>query len=313
VNSAAPHEFGYWLQQLVNAVTLASFYTPLAVAYALVQGITNKIFLSFGDFAMYAAFAAIYAALSGQVAGYETTFVLLGSIIIAVACSAALGKFAANQVFAPLISKSSQAFMIASVGISIVLQETMRIQSGNRDLWLPVFFDGENVKIYDGVFPVQIGFMQITAILLSLAAISALVYVMNHTATGRFWAACSQSEKLARLCGVNTAHVLVWSCVGSAALASVSGWIVAVAYGGVTFSMGLMLGFKAMFASVIGGFGTLNGAIVGGVFLAFVETLWTATLPLAYRDVGVFGLIILILILKPEGILGSAIRRESEA
>ncbi len=313
MNEAATHELGYWLQQLLNAITLASFYTPLAVAYALVQGITNKIFLSFGDFAMYAAFAAIYAALAGQVAGYETTFVLLGCIITAVACSAALGRFAARQVFAPLISKSSQAFMIASVGISIVLQETMRIQSGNRDLWLPVFFDGENVKVYSGAFPVQIGFMQITAIGLAVAAISILVYVMNHTATGRFWMACSQSEKLARLCGVNTSSVLVWSCVGSAALASVSGWIVAVAYGGVTFSMGLMLGFKAMFASVIGGFGTLNGAIVGGVFLAFVETLWTAALPLAYRDVGVFGLIILILILKPEGILGSAIRRESEA
>ena len=74
------HEFGYWLQQLLNALTLASFYTPLAVAYALVQGITNKIFLSFGDFAMYAAFAAIYAALAGQVAGNETVMVLLGSI-----------------------------------------------------------------------------------------------------------------------------------------------------------------------------------------------------------------------------------------
>jgi branched-chain amino acid transport system permease protein len=312
VSNAISHDFGYWLQQFLNALTLASFYMPLAVAYALVQGITNKIFLSFGDFAMYAAFAAIYAALAGQVAGNETVLVLLGSIGIAIACSSALGKFAANQVFAPLISKSSQAFMIASVGISIVLQEIMRIQSGNRDLWLPVFFDGQNVKIYDGPFPVQIGFMQIIAILLSLAAISVLAYVMNRTATGRFWMACSQSERLARLCGVNTSNVLVWSCVGSAALASVSGWIVAVAYGGVTFSMGLMLGFKAMFASVIGGFGTLNGAIVGGLFLAFVETLWTATLPLAYRDVGVFGFIILILVLKPEGILGSAVRRESE-
>jgi branched-chain amino acid transport system permease protein len=95
-------------------------------------------------------------------------------------------------------------------------------------------------------------------------------------------------------------------------LASVSGWIVAVAYGGVTFSMGLMLGFKAMFASVIGGFGTVKGAIVGGVFLAVVETLWTALFPLAYRDVGVFGLIIMVLMLKPEGLCGTVFRRESE-
>ncbi len=306
------HAFGYWLQQFLNALTLASFYTPLAVAYALVQGITNKIFLSFGDFAMYAAFAAIYAALLGQVSGNEAVVVLLGAIAAAIVCSAALGKFAASYVFAPLIGKSSQAFMIGSIGISIALQELMRIQSGNRDLWLPIFFDGANIKLHGGAFPVQIGFMQITAIFLSTVAVALVLYVMTYTAIGRYWMACSQSEKLARLCGVNTANVLKWTCVASAALASVSGWIVAVAYGGVTFSMGLMLGFKAMFASVIGGFGTLNGAIVGGLFLAIVETLWTATFPLAYRDVGVFGLIILILMLKPEGILGTAFRRESE-
>jgi branched-chain amino acid transport system permease protein len=306
------HAFGYWLQQFLNALTLASFYTPLAVAYALVQGITNKIFLSFGDFAMYAAFAAIYAALVGQVNGNETVMVLLGAVATAVICSAALGKFAAIHVFAPLISKSSQAFMIGSIGISIALQEVMRIQSGNRDLWLPIFFDGANVKLYAGAFPVQIGIMQITAIAFSAIAVGLVLYVMTYTAIGRYWMACSQSEKLARLCGVNTTTVLQWTCIASAALASISGWIVAVAYGGVTFSMGLMLGFKAMFASVIGGFGTLNGAIVGGLFLAVVETLWTATLPLAYRDVGVFGLIILVLMLKPEGILGTAFRRESE-
>ncbi len=305
-------EFGYGLQQLLNAITLASFYIPLAVAYALVQGITNKIFLSFGDFAMYAAFAAIYAALAGQVAGHGNAAVLAGSVIASMLCAAALGRFAANHVFAPLIKKSSQAFMIASIGLSIALQEIMRLQSGNRDLWLPLFFDGAHVQIHGGYYPVQLGLMQVIAIAFSVIACGTVVAVMKYTAMGRMWTACSQSEKLARLCGVDTLGVLQWSCVGSAALASVSGWIVAVAYGGVTFSMGLMLGFKAMFASVIGGFGTLKGAVIGGVFLACVETLWTAAFPLAYRDVGVFSLIILILILRPEGLWGTAMRRESE-
>jgi branched-chain amino acid transport system permease protein len=306
------HEFGYWLQQFLNAVTLASFYIPLAVAYALVQGITNKIFLSFGDFAMYSAFAAIYAALASQVMGYESFAVLVASLITTMLCAAALGRFAATHVFAPLIKTSSQAFMIASIGVSIALQEVMRIQSGNRDLWLPLFFDGAHMQIHGGAFPVQLGAMQAIAIAFSLCACGLTFFVMNYTAIGRLWAACSQSEKLAKLSGVNTLNVLQWSCVVSAALASVSGWIAAVAYGGVTFSMGLMLGFKAMFATVIGGFGTLRGAIVGGLFLAAVETLWTATFPLAYRDVGVFSLIILILMLRPEGICGSTIRRESE-
>lgn len=312
MNIDLAHAFGYWLQQVLNAITLASFYTPLAVAYALVQGITNKIFLSFGDFAMYAAFAAIYAALAGQTGGFDTLAVLTGALAMALISASALGRFAANQIFEPLIKRSTQAFMIASIGMSIAMQEVMRIGSGSRDLWLPQFFDGDNFKVYSGVFPVQIGIMQVIAIGVSTVALSLVAFIMTQTAMGRYWTACSQSEKLAKLSGVNTVTVLQWTCVASAALASVSGWIVAVAYGGVTFSMGLMLGFKAMFASVIGGFGTVKGAIVGGVFLAVVETLWTALFPLAYRDVGVFGLIILVLMLKPEGICGTVFRRESE-
>ena len=306
------HEFGYWLQQFLNACTLASFYVPLAMAFALVQGITNKIFLSFGDFAMYAAFAAIYAGLAGLLAGNNTAVILAISLALAVFSSSALGQFAATHVFAPLIGHTSQAFMIASIGVSIALQEVMRLQGGARELWMMPLFDGAAFRIFEGTFPVQIGVMQIIAVATSALAIGTVFFIMQFTAAGRYWKACSQSERLAKLSGVNTLTVLRWSCVGSAALASVSGWIIAVSYGGVTFSMGLMLGFKAMFASVIGGFGTVSGAIIGGIFLAFLETLWTATFPLAYRDVAVFGFIILILMLKPEGLYSSAKRRESE-
>ncbi len=306
------HSIGYWLQQFLNALMIASFYAPLAVAYALVQGITNKIFLSFGDFTMYAAFAALYTALASLLMGQEAAVTIVGALMLAMLCAAALGRIAATHVFAPLIGGSAQAFMIGSIGVSIALQEVMRIQSGNRDLWLPPVLEGASVKIFDGSYPVQISLMQITAILTSIVAIAAVVSVMNYSAIGRLWNACSQSEKLAKLCGVNAMAVFRWTCVGSAALASLSGWIVAMSYGGVNFSMGLMLGFKAMFASVIGGYGTLRGAIVGAIVLAFAETLWTAIYPSAYRDVAVFSLITLVLMLKPEGLLDSADRRESE-
>ena len=234
------------------------------------------------------------------------------SLALAVLSASALGHFSANHVFAPLIGHTSQAFMIASIGISIALQEVMRLQGGARDLWVMPLFDGAAFRIFDGIFPVQIGVMQIIAVATAVVAIGSVFFVMQFTAVGRYWKACSQSERLAKLSGVDTLTVLRWSCVGSAALASISGWIIAVSYGGVTFSMGLMLGFKAMFASVIGGFGTISGAIIGGIFLAFIETLWTAALPLAHRDVAVFGFIILILVLKPEGLYSSAARRERE-
>jgi branched-chain amino acid transport system permease protein len=307
------HDVGYWLQQLINVLTLASFYIPLAAAYALVQGITNKIFLSFGDFAMYAAFASVYAAMSGQLAGYDMALVLAGALVMAALSAGALGRFTGATVFASLVDKPSHAFMIAGVGLSITLQELMRLQSGNRDVWLQPPFEGAAFPIYHGSFDVQLGYTHAYAIAASVIAVALVLLAMRFTAFGRNWRACSQSQKLAMLCGVDARAVLLTSCMLSAALASVSGWIIAVVYGGVSFSLGLMLGFKAMFASVIGGFGTLHGAILGGLFLAAAETLWSALFPMAYRDAAVFGLIIFILTLKPGGLASSFSRRESEA
>ncbi|MBP9174002.1 MAG: hypothetical protein KBF54_05600, partial [Rhizobiales bacterium] len=108
------HELGYWLQQVLNACMLASFYVPLAVAFALIQGLTSKIFLSFGDFAMYAAFAGVYAGLASLLAGDSTAAILATSLVFAVLTSSALGHFAATHVVAPLIGQTAQAFMIGS-------------------------------------------------------------------------------------------------------------------------------------------------------------------------------------------------------
>jgi branched-chain amino acid transport system permease protein len=185
-------ELGYWLQQFLNACTLASFFVPLAVAYALVQGITNKIFLSFGYFAMNAAFAAIYAGLASLLVGNNTAVILAISLALAVLSSSALGRFAATHVFAPLIRQSSQAFMIASIGVSIALQEMKRIQSANSDLWMMPLFDGAAFRIFDGSFPVQIRIMQIIAVAMAMAitAIGTVFVIMKFTAAGRYWKAC---------------------------------------------------------------------------------------------------------------------------
>ncbi len=307
------HETAYWIQQFLNAVTLASFYIPLAVAYALVQGITNKIFLSFGDIAMFSTFGSIYAALDlrqFEVDPWSITFV---SLAVGMACAAALGHFAANRIFIPLRNRSNQAFMIGSIGVSITLQEAMRIQSGGKDIWLSPLFDGKSFTLLSGTFPVLIGQMQIIAILVSLVSVGSVLAFTRYTRFGLFWNACAQNEMLAKLTGVDSDMVLRGTFVLSAMLASVSGWIVVTTSGGVDFSIGILLGFKALFASVVGGFGTIAGAIKGGLFLAFAETLWTSTFPTDYRDVAVFAGIVVILIINPNGLLSSYFGRESEA
>lgn len=301
----------YWLQQTINGVVLASLYVTLAMAYALLQGITNRIILSFGDIATYGAFAAVYAALWALLDGQDGVAVMALALMAGMAAAAGLGRLCYAFAFAPVMRAPSQAVMITSIGLSIVLQEVLRLQSAARDQWLPRLFD-DSFSLVEGGFPVHVGVSQILVVATAALALISVLAVMRYAAVGRLWRATAQNALLAQLSGVDVRAVYQWSFVAAGGLASISGWIIAVSYGGVSFVMGLVLGFKAMLAAIIGGFGTIGGAIAGGIFLAAFETAWTASMPMAYRDVAAFGVIIAILILKPEGLLGNAYRRESE-
>ena len=303
----------YWLQQFLNACQLASFYVPLAIAFMLIQAITGRVFLSFGDFTMFASFAAVYGSLALLLQGYGSWLILAVSLLLSVSCASALAYPAAHFVFQPLLKRSNQAFMISCIGLSLVLQEVMRIQSSSKDQWLPPLVPNTGIELLSGQFPVRITLMAAIVMTISGLTILTSYYLLRHTPFGKYWSATCESEKLASLCGLDTEMIFRLTCMISAGFAAVSGWILAVSYGGANYNMGLMLGFKAMFASVIGGFGTLRGAVIGGAALAFLEVLWSAFFPLAYRDVGVFAFIILILILRPEGLAGLGQRRESEA
>jgi branched-chain amino acid transport system permease protein len=305
-------ELAYFLQQAINVAQLSTFYVPLAVAFALIQAITRKVFLSFGDVAMFGSFAAVYVCFASLLRGEEEITAALLSLVLAVLCAASFGNLAARYVFAPLINRSSQAFMIAALGFSIALQEVMRLQSGGRDIWIPPLFQGNDIIFLSGEFILQIPAMMAFAMVLAVINVAGLAAFLAFTRFGRNWQACSQEISLAKLCGVNTESVMRHTFMLGAGLAAVSGWIAAISYGGTNFSSGLMLGFKAMFAAVIGGFGSVKGAIIGAVSLAALEVLWSATFSTAYRDVGVFSFIVFVLLLRPEGLVGINSQRESE-
>ncbi len=305
-------ELAYFFQQLINVVQLSTFYVPLAVAFALIQAITRKVFLSFGDVAMFGSFAAVYVCFASLLQGYEELTAALFSLVMAILCTASFGHVAARFVFAPLIHKSSQAFMIAAIGFSITLQELMRLQTGGRDIWIPPLLQGNDLVFSSGHFVLQIPAITALSIGLSIFTVAGLAAVLKFTGFGRNWQACSQEISLAKLCGINTESVMRQTFMLGAGLAAVSGWTVAISYGGTSFSSGLMLGFKAMFAAVIGGFGSVKGAVLGAVSLAMLEVLWSAWFSTSYRDVGVFSFIVLVLLLRPEGLAGIGAPRESE-
>jgi branched-chain amino acid transport system permease protein len=309
------HDAGYWLQQSLNILQLAGFYMPLAAAFALLQGITRRVFLSFGDLAMYGSFAAIYTCFAALLRGDGDTMAAAIALPIAILCTGAFGYIIARAFFGTTLLRHAQAFMIASVGMAIVIHEAMRLNSLSRDVWVPPLLQGINLLYIPGDFSVKVTAMSGVATLVSLAALATLAITMRYTPFGRQWRACAQSLKLAELCGVNSSHVVAMTFVASSSLAAVSGWMSAISYGGTNASIGLMMGFKAMFASVVGGFGSIKGAIVGAASLAAVEVLWSAAFSTTYRDVAVFAIIIVILTLRPEGIAGlagQAGRRESE-
>jgi branched-chain amino acid transport system permease protein len=262
--------------------------------------------------AMFASFAAIYVCFDGMLHGFADIETALLALVAAIGCGAALGAAVSRGVFDAKVASSSQSFMIASLGLSIALEEIMRLQSGSRDIWVPPLFAGATIPITSGEFPVHLPVMTVLGILLSLTAIIIFALAMRYSTFGRKWRAVEQSPALARLCGVNTANVISVTFMAATGLAAIAGWISALSYGGTNFTIGLMMGFKAMFASVIGGFGTFGGAIVGGLLLATIEVVWSSFFSTAYRDVAVFAIIVVVLLLRPEGVLGVRSKRESE-
>ena len=303
----------FWLQQLINGAQLASFYLPLAVAFAIIQAITRRIFLSFGDFAMFGSFAAIYGCFAAMVRGDSDFLASLWALTLAITAGAALGALIARVVLGRTLLQNPLAFMIASIGVSIALQEAMRLQSSSHDIWVPPLFSGLSVFAVEGIYPVRLSVMTSVAIAVGLAAVSIVGLLLHYTRFGRHWRACAQSLKLSAMCGIDPSLVAHQSFAIAGALAGVTGWMSAISYGGANFSTGLMVGFKAMFASVIGGFDSIRGAVIGACALAFIEVCWSAAFSTTYRDVASFAIIIAILILRPEGLAGLGAERESEA
>lgn len=137
------------------------------------------------------------------------------------------------------------------------------------------------------------------------------ISVMRGQPFGRAWRACADDAGMAALCGVNVGRTISRTFVVSGAYAGIAGAIIAIHYGGVGFTMGTILGFKALTAAVVGGIGSLSGAMLGGLLVGAVETLWSAYLPVAGRDIAVFALLAFVLVLRPHGLLGLGPSRDS--
>jgi branched-chain amino acid transport system permease protein len=304
-------EAGYYVQQGLNALFVGAFYSLLAVAYALVHTVSGRIVLCFGDVMTFGALYAVYAFALCAAQGLFGAAALAAMLAIAVAGTMLAGAGLNRLALQPLFDKPSQSLMIASVGAGIMISETLRAATGGREQWLAPMLTDTAIGVTGEPFSVRISIMQLSLFLLATVLVGALFVALDRTRYGRLWRATAEDPRMAGLLGIDVRRVMAVSVVASSAFAAAAGFIVAVHYGGVSFYMGLVFGLKALFSTLIGGVGSIAGAVLGAFVLAGFETAWTTFFRGDYRDVAVFALVIAIFLLKPEGLLGKPLRTDT--
>ena len=294
----------YFLQQLINGLTLGSIYGLIAIGYTMVYGIIGMINFAHGDIFMVGSFVALIAFLALISIGITALPVaLLLVLIIAMAITALYGWSVERLAYRPLRGSFRLAPLISAIGMAIALANYMQIAQSARVRPLPPVIQG-NYALLSGDFPVQISNIQIMIMLTTLALMLIFSWIVSSTRLGRDMRACSQDLKMAALVGVNTDLTISLTFVIGAALAAVAGFMFLLYYGVIDFYIGFVAGVKAFTAAVLGGIGSLPGAMLGGLLIGLIETLWSAYFSVQYKDVAAFSILVIVLIFMPTGLLG---------
>ena len=298
---SAPLLAAYGLQQAINGLPLTAIYALLAAAYSLVYGLVGRINLAFGEFAAAGGYAAAFGVLLA--AGFAPAALLALALGLAVSTAGAFGVASGRLVFAPLHRASGQQALVATVGLSLFLQEFLRLTQGARIRWVNPILNEPFALLRAGDFFVAATPIALLIGALALIAALALLAVMKWTRFGRQWRAYADDPIAAEMFGVAPGAIFAKTFALASALAGLSGFAMTIFYGGLGYGASTTLGLKALIAAILGGIGSIPGAFLGGLLIGVFEAAWSAFLPIDYRDVAVFSLLAIVLALRPGGIL----------
>ena len=300
----------YFVQQLINGLTLGSIYGLIAIGYTMVYGIIGMINFAHGDIFMIGAFIALamFLILTSVLGFAFLPVVLLIVLIVSMVFTSAWGWTVERLAYRPLRGSFRLAPLITAIGMSILLQNFVRVSQGARVKPLPPQIQG-GVTLFEGntqtgAIVVQLSYMQLIIIVTTVVLMAGFTLLINKTALGRAQRACEQDRKMAALLGVNVDRTISLTFVMGAALASVAGMMFVLYYGVIDFFIGFLAGIKAFTAAVLGGIGSLPGAMLGGLLIGLIETFWSAYFSIEYKDVAAFSILVLVLIFLPTGLLG---------
>ena len=302
-----------FFQQILNGLVLGSIYALIALGYTMVYGILNLINFAHGDVLMVGALTAyaVVAGLHGWMPGIPGPVLLLCGLIVAIPVCIAVNVTIERIAYRPLRNAPKLAPLITAIGVSIILQTLAMIIFGRNYKVFPPLLSTEPYEIFGAVItPTQIMILIVAAVMMTL-----LVLLVEKTKLGRAMRATAENPRIASLMGVNANSVIVATFAIGAALAAVAGVMVAANYSVAHFYMGFIPGLKAFTAAVLGGIGNIYGAMVGGLLLGIVEALGAGYigdltdgfLGSNYQDIFAFVVLIIVLTLRPSGIMGERV------
>lgn len=297
-------EFHILGQQLVNGLALGSIYGLIAVGYTMVYGIIGMINFAHGDVYMVSAYiTAICIAVLSYFGISSALFLIVITLIVTMFIVSLYGWSIERIAYKPLRNSPRLAPLISAIGVSLVLQNYVQVSQGARTQAVPTLLPGAfRFGTEEDFF--QITYIQVLLVIVSLLSMVLLTYIIQKTSLGRQCRAVQQDPKMAAILGINTDRIISIVFILGAAMAAIAGVLVTLNYGSFDFSIGFITGVKAFTAAVLGGIGSLPGAMLGGIILGMSESLFSGFVNTDYKDVFAFSLLVLVLIFRPSGLLG---------
>ena len=287
------------LQQLVNGLILGSVYALIALGYTMVYGIIKLINFAHGDLYMMGAFIGYYLINS-----FQLNFFL--ALILTMVLTACLGVLIEFLAYRPLRNSTKIAALITAIGVSFFLEYGMVYLFGANTRAFPQAL--ETVKYNLG--PISVTNVQLTILGVSIFLMVALQFIVQKTKMGKAMRAVSVDSDAAQLMGINVNSTISFTFALGSALAGAAGVLIGLYYNSVEPLMGMAPGIKAFVAAVLGGIGIIPGAALGGFIIGLLETLAITIGLSSYRDAVVYGILIVILLVRPAGILGKSVKEK---
>jgi branched-chain amino acid transport system permease protein len=291
-----------FLQQIINGLSLGAIYALIALGYTMVYGVLRLINFAHGDVYMLGAFAGYFLANALQLDANPSVLWAIVVTIGAMAICAVIGVLIERLAYRPVRHHSRLTALITAIGVSLLLEYGGQVVFGATPRFFPQMIRSQTY-VLGGV---QITNQSLLIIVMAVAVMFGLHFIVHRTKIGKAMRATSYNLPVARLMGINTDRVIAFTFALGSALAAAGGVLVALAIPRIDPLMGLMTGLKAFVAAVLGGIGNIPGAMLGGMLIGLMETGLSATAYSTYRDAVAFAVLILILLFRPAGILGTS-------